>query len=381
MLLAGGLSSRGPAGFLSPRPLQVIGRYSYSIYLWHWPVILLLIVPPGGPVRDATGRSVAALVVTGVLAAASFHLVERPFRRSPWLLARRGRSVGFGAALVVLSLLSIMVFRATLDESLDAGRPVALEPRELSGATRRHGVRADQRPAGAARRRHHRRPPTWRGRNTCPSGRICARGDPRGRPRHGGGRRLPCRPSPARPGAAGAAPRLGRLPAEPWGVLGLRDRVPGLLRRRLVGGRRDPAGHRGALELPPPDHPGREQETIEQLARSVARAPAGARVVLVGETPSPGIPVPHCLADHLDDARACEPPPHDADPVNRVLADGAERIGIPFVDLTPLICTPQGRCPAIAGNVLVYIDGNHLAPDFMTSRSEDVWTLVQEATT
>jgi hypothetical protein len=45
--------------------------------------------------------------------------------------------------------------------------------------------------------------------------------------------------------------------------------------------------------------------------------------------------------------------------------------GATFVDVTPLLCQ-ENRCPAIAGNVLVYRDGNHLTTAFMASRSDDL---------
>ncbi len=49
-------------------PLVVLGRYSYSVYLVHWPVIVLV---------DGLATQ---LVLTAVLSAASYHLVEAPIR-------------------------------------------------------------------------------------------------------------------------------------------------------------------------------------------------------------------------------------------------------------------------------------------------------------
>ncbi|WP_372727153.1 acyltransferase family protein [Nocardioides sp.] len=67
---------------LSGRGITYLGRISYGTYLWHWPVILLLT-----EILD-TSSWVIALLASGVatgLAAASFELVEHPFRRSPRL--------------------------------------------------------------------------------------------------------------------------------------------------------------------------------------------------------------------------------------------------------------------------------------------------------
>jgi peptidoglycan/LPS O-acetylase OafA/YrhL len=77
----------GPVGRgLSWGPLVWIGTISYGIYLWHWPVYLWF----GAREPHASAlRRVVAIVVTIAIAAASYHLVERPIRRGV-----RGRSGG-----------------------------------------------------------------------------------------------------------------------------------------------------------------------------------------------------------------------------------------------------------------------------------------------
>ena len=112
ILTAGGhgMVAGGPATMLSWRPLQWIGRHSYAIYLWHWPV-LVLADSKFGPL-SLVQRSVAIAFSVG-LAAISLHLVEDPVRHSKWLAAlpRRGLLVGAalcGAALVAgLAALSL----------------------------------------------------------------------------------------------------------------------------------------------------------------------------------------------------------------------------------------------------------------------------------
>src|SRR5258708_4181750 len=67
------------ARLLSTRLLVGIGRISYGLYLWHWPVYLAL----DGERSGLHGYVLAALrvAVTGVLAGASFVLIERPAQR------------------------------------------------------------------------------------------------------------------------------------------------------------------------------------------------------------------------------------------------------------------------------------------------------------
>lgn len=63
---------------LSTNPFRVVGDWSYSIYLWHWPVLIL---PEYALDRDLTAfESVLAVLVTLTLSAYSYQYVEMPFR-------------------------------------------------------------------------------------------------------------------------------------------------------------------------------------------------------------------------------------------------------------------------------------------------------------
>lgn len=64
---------------LAWRPLRFIGWTSYSWYLWHWPVLILLSYPLLEPF-SAVARAVA-MCGSFVIAAASWKYIETPFRR------------------------------------------------------------------------------------------------------------------------------------------------------------------------------------------------------------------------------------------------------------------------------------------------------------
>jgi peptidoglycan/LPS O-acetylase OafA/YrhL len=92
------LRERGPAAILSTAPFQWFGRRSYSIYLWHWPIVVLALSLY--PSMHAGGRLLCC-ALTLVCAAASYTWVEDPIRRNPWLALPAIRSVGLGACLTV----------------------------------------------------------------------------------------------------------------------------------------------------------------------------------------------------------------------------------------------------------------------------------------
>ncbi|MCW2614273.1 MAG: acyltransferase 3, partial [Frankiales bacterium] len=82
VLLGGTAAGRNP---LLVNPIAAyVGRLSYSLYLWHWPVLVVAtaLVPGRGPL--------IAVALTGslVLAVLGHHLVEEPVRRSGWLSGR-----------------------------------------------------------------------------------------------------------------------------------------------------------------------------------------------------------------------------------------------------------------------------------------------------
>ncbi|KQP54092.1 acyltransferase family protein [Agreia sp. Leaf283] len=87
LIIAGGIGGRQRSLFVLDNPLSVyIGNLSYSLYLWHFPVLIfaLLLMPEQTPVVTA--------IIFGLTLAISmiaFYLIEQPFHHSP-LLRRSG---------------------------------------------------------------------------------------------------------------------------------------------------------------------------------------------------------------------------------------------------------------------------------------------------
>ncbi|MBF4561426.1 acetyltransferase [Microbacterium sp. VKM Ac-2870] len=69
---------------LDAQPLRWIGERSYGIYLWHWPIVVLLSLAADGTFVDTrvpVPVGAAAALLTLVISAASYRLLEQPIRR------------------------------------------------------------------------------------------------------------------------------------------------------------------------------------------------------------------------------------------------------------------------------------------------------------
>lgn len=75
------------AALLSVRPLVALGKISYSLYLWHWPVMV------GIAYRFHARHAVLAVLLSVPPALISYWFVERSFRRAPSPVQRAALSV------------------------------------------------------------------------------------------------------------------------------------------------------------------------------------------------------------------------------------------------------------------------------------------------
>ena len=109
------LDQEGPiAAFFGYRPFVWTGRISYGLYLWHWPIFVMLTakrVGFGGP-----GLFVLRLLLTFAVATTSFYLVENPIRTHglrKWIGTLGGALTG----VLVLPLTALAVILTTTSAS------------------------------------------------------------------------------------------------------------------------------------------------------------------------------------------------------------------------------------------------------------------------
>jgi peptidoglycan/LPS O-acetylase OafA/YrhL len=151
-------------------PLRWLGRRSYGIYLWHWPVIVMSRPHIDVPISGWPLVALQASATLG-LAAASYRFIEQPIRRNgfSWLrdrvrLQRPGRRAATGlAGVAAILVLTWAAMLATARTSLaahvhatgaaqQAPAPIVTKPRTVaakrSSHRKHHSSATSQRPGG-----------------------------------------------------------------------------------------------------------------------------------------------------------------------------------------------------------------------------------------
>ena len=389
--------------------MRAIGRVSYSWYLWHWPVLLLmpplLGEPAGLPAR------LSATAVSGGLAVITLHLVENPgrfaaaLRRSAKASLTVAAAASAAAACACMLLLNVVPVPAGHGAAAPRANIVAVPPTTIAPAMSpeeaavqhafaqaRDAVAAS---AGLRAVASNLDPPlakapadkaavfvngcvrSWReiGQVECATGDIASPttvalvGDSHAamwnpafqhlaEQRHWRLETLAKVTCPLQDLHI-TSPYLGReyTECEQWRaqiVNRLKAEHPRLV---VLDMSRRYGADFGFTSYDP--------AWIDTLGRTVAQLRSiGAAVLVLGPVPDPGSSVPTCLSGHVDDATACAP----ARPV--AVDDGginSERAattgGGHYADLTDLFCTAD-RCPVIVGNTLVFRDDNHVTTEY-----------------
>jgi peptidoglycan/LPS O-acetylase OafA/YrhL len=130
-IIGGGLmvsNSRTAIGaVLSLRPLRYLGRLSFSWYLWHWPVLIL--------VESQTGvlgwpERCLLMVVALVLAALTLHLVEMPLGK--WKQVAKHVAPALGLLCIVLSTSASLAVGSSAVANLTSGPKVSISDASFS---------------------------------------------------------------------------------------------------------------------------------------------------------------------------------------------------------------------------------------------------------
>ena len=138
-LIAGGTAVGSPGWLLLQRaPLRWLGRISYSLYLWHWPVLVLGAAAVGITTTDdqaAADPLLIRLTLVGAavgIAALSTHLIEGPFRAGR--LSRGGHRrwlVTAGTAVLAIAVGSSAMGIAAQRNIVSAAEAQAIDPEEV----------------------------------------------------------------------------------------------------------------------------------------------------------------------------------------------------------------------------------------------------------
>jgi peptidoglycan/LPS O-acetylase OafA/YrhL len=107
IILAGAAGRTFATNLLSAAPVVFLGKISYSLYLWHWPV---LIFARAGIARDpAPFESASLIAVSLVMSVLSWRYVEQPFRRRAILPARKPLFAAACASILAVSCVGFAI--------------------------------------------------------------------------------------------------------------------------------------------------------------------------------------------------------------------------------------------------------------------------------
>ncbi|MFI9012004.1 acyltransferase family protein [Actinosynnema sp. NPDC053489] len=386
------------ARVLGPRPVTYVGDISYSLYLWHWPVIVFLLEVTGDRALGPH-QVVVAAALSFVLAALSKRYVEDPFRRRK--PERRRTTYRVGAAMVAVSVAVAAGGWASAESALAALRGRSVIDADHPGALALDPDRPRPVPSGVALA-----PAPAVAAQDGPLGDLpgncniykmeaeptsCMYGDPLAPKtavvvgdshaaqfssalaefaRHEGAGRWRVKvvvrngcPFTSVPPSDRGTP-LTVCSDENLRKLDLiRDLHPDL----VVTAAMSPESYRADLNWTW-ESPDRAVEGYRTMLSALSGADIP--VVVIRGLPRPGEPVVPCLERHPDRPADCDTSrSRAAGTATDPLADAATGLpGVRLVDLTDWICRVD-TCPAVVGNVVVYRD-NHLTDTYVRSMTE-----------
>lgn len=395
----------GAGRLLNARPLQALGRLSYALYLWHWPVLICYLAATGRGTATLAG-GLGVIAVSLALAAATRWAVELRLKASGLGQRTARGAAALGAACLALVLAATAAMAGYIASERERLDPADLDPALYPGAAALADAldvdRADFVPStlDAA---DDRDPSLSDECNQSMEGYELVRCDFLGGERvHSDEGEQASEAEGERPhaDAAGQAPPTTvvmyggskiwhwlpamRAAAERHGwhlitfiknacIIATEQPDMDQERYRSCAAWNDTAvdaiadiapdvvftygsrvGYEAVETFPA------YNERYEQLLDS------GAEVVAVRDTPSPRFDVPSCIDLEGADAPECAVDRRDYYPDEDAFAELAVPDGVHKLDLTDYICGPA-ECAPVVGNVLVYRDDAHLTNTYSTT--------------
>lgn len=386
-LWGGSSTARPESRHPATRVLSAVGDRSYSLYLWHWPVILILIEVQGHAL--GVRSSLAALSITAVLAELSYRFVETPLRRLPVTNSRQRRQVwamSIGGTLVAASVVAaIAISNMPEASSSDPLTPVS-EPTAVATAP----------PEFASTLPEHLRPSLAEAKEDVPANynEVChvpidGRAEPLEPCVYGEGglevalfgdshvaQWLPS----LEPAISENKVRVVSLTAS-WCQPMQEVRYPGDHYDNCDQWRTQAIEY--LVESPPDlivvssflshaalaeDPTGRA--TAQAVESTLATLAPTTRVVWVADTAEFPDDPQHCITDNPDalDECAISYEGSRAAALDRAVEDASAARGVEYLDLNDIICSPS-TCGVITGDTLIYRDYHHLSATFARSLS------------
>jgi peptidoglycan/LPS O-acetylase OafA/YrhL len=394
MLIAGGsdLGRQGPARLMSARPMLFLGGISYSLYLWHWPMISLWTTYTGKSPDVLSGPALIAASLAAAWWTKTY--VEDPVRLWPALTGHRWRSVStaLAAALPVALVSAYLVsVPGQWDGALGPGYPGAAV---LAG----NGVSVPAKPvlpppddALAAI------PQYWQ--QGCLDGayavapKVCTYGDT-----------TDPAITVALVGDSIAGnwfPALDELALRyhwklvtdlhatcPWTATWMTDPNTSVAGVRYTACHEwDVTVQHDLLTSIHPDvvitsdfaqigsvaHPQYGPAAYTDIAAGMAQywkqlQAHGISVVPIQETPMMEVDPPDCVSEYGAASPACDRPAAEAIPRDSPIVQAARLMAgtVKVIDMNQFICA-HGVCRPVVGNVLVYFDVHHLTSSYVTT--------------
>jgi peptidoglycan/LPS O-acetylase OafA/YrhL len=410
-VIAGGCPgwSRSAELALRRSPMQFLGRTSYSWYLVHWPVLVILPLALGHVLTFTDKWAVVAGSL--LLATVMYYAVEQPIRTRPGLARTSRRSLTLGAALVAVSAgTAAVVFNGVVIPGAGGGRggatTVAAGGQNVTRAVAA-GARLTALPVNVS-------PPLAQAANDKPvTTRKCLVGDTIAVPVPNATCTIGDLAATQTMAVVGDSHANAWTPALEmfaktyhWKVVlytkaacppGIYpsdvDPITNRLYTQCNVWRRDVLSRIAALkpeivlvtsELRTLDiDPGGMVQAVGDYLKD------GARVIYLEDTPSPESigPVPDCLARNpksittCDMSRSAPTTRLNGFIQRRIEATAVRQAGATIIDPTPWFCTTS-ICPAVINNMVVYEDASHttatyvkwLAPVFSAALNKAVST-------